>query len=58
MSTDVVRAVVVVLADALKKELKRKERHKERRKKLWVKSWIERRDKFGASSSLLKELRN
>lgn len=58
MSTELVRAGVVILAHAIKKELKRKEKQKLRHRKVWVKPWIERREKYGASSSLLKELKD
>lgn len=56
--SEVVRAGVVVLATVLKKELERKERERQRRRTVWVKSWIQKRQQFGASSTLLRELRD
>lgn len=53
MSTEVVRAGVVILAYAIQKEL----RKKRKKKRKWVKSWIEKREKYGASSQLLRELK-
>ncbi|KAJ8879426.1 hypothetical protein PR048_020034 [Dryococelus australis] len=58
ISMEIVRPGVAVLAHAIKKELERKEKHKLRRRKVWVKSLIERREKFGASSNLLIELKD
>ena len=57
MSTEVVRAgVVVVVALLLRKELEKRKNRKSR--KVWVKNWVERREKYGASSTLLKELKD
>jgi len=57
MSTEIVRAGVIILANAIKKELKKKEKRK-RQRNIWVKQWIGRREMYGASSSLLKELKD
>jgi hypothetical protein len=56
MSTEVVRAGVVVVALLLRKELEKREKRKSR--KVWVKNWVGRREKYGASSTLLKELKD
>src|SRR5215475_9436403 len=56
MSTEVVRAGVVVVALLLRKELEKRKKRKSR--KVWVKNWVGRREKCGASSTLLKELKD
>ena len=56
MSTEVVRAGVVVVALLLRKELEKRKKRKSR--KVWVKNWVGRREKYGASSTLLKELKD
>ena len=55
MSTEVVRAGVVV-ALLLRKELEKRKNRKSR--KVWVKNWVGRREKYGASINLLKELKD
>ncbi|KAE9543674.1 hypothetical protein AGLY_002070, partial [Aphis glycines] len=55
MSEAVVRAVVIVISHLLRQELENK---KYKKKRLWIRSWISRREKFGASSTLLKELKD
>ncbi|VVC38715.1 Harbinger transposase-derived nuclease domain,Endonuclease/exonuclease/phosphatase [Cinara cedri] len=57
MSTEIVRAGVIIVAHAIKKELKKKEKPK-RQRNIWVKQWMGRREMYGASSSLLKELKD
>ena len=56
MSTEVVRAGVVVVALLLRKELEKRKKRKSR--KVWVKNWVGRREKYGASSTLSKELKD
>jgi hypothetical protein len=56
MSTEVVRAGVFVVALLLRKELEKRKKRKSR--KVWVKNWVGRREKYGASSTLLKELKD
>ena len=56
MSTEVVRAGVVVVALLLRKELEKRKKRKYR--KVWVKNWVGRREKCGASGTLLKELKD
>jgi hypothetical protein len=51
---EVVRAGVVV-ALLLRKELEKRKKRKS--KKVWVKNWVGRTEKYGASSTLLKELK-
>ena len=43
--------VALLLRNELEKRKKRKSR------KVWVKNWVGRREKYGASSTLLKELK-
>jgi len=56
MSTEVVRAGVVGVALLLRKELEKRKKRESR--KVWVKNWVGRREKYGASSTLLKELKD
>jgi hypothetical protein len=51
----VVRAGVIVISHLLRQELEKKKYKKER---LWIRSWISRREKYGASNTLLKELKH
>lgn len=51
----VVRAGVVVISRLLRQELEYKKYKKER---LWIRIWISRREKCGASSTLLKEIKH
>jgi hypothetical protein len=54
MSTEVVRAGIVVFALSLRQEFeKRKKKRKSR--KVWVKNWVARREKYGASNTLLQD---
>ncbi|XP_026819613.1 LOW QUALITY PROTEIN: protein ALP1-like [Rhopalosiphum maidis] len=55
MSEAVVRAGVIVISHLLRQELEKK---KYKKKRLWIRSWISRRDKYGASSTLLEELKH
>ena len=55
MSTEVVRAGVVMVALLLRNELEKRKKRKSR--KVWVKNWVGR-EKYGASSTLLKELKD
>jgi hypothetical protein len=55
MSETVVRAGVIVIFHLLRQELEKKKYKKER---LWIRSWISRREKYGASNKLLKELKH
>jgi len=56
MSDAVVRAGVVVISMLLRQELEKKKTKK--KKRIWVRDWIARREKYGASSTLLKELKD
>ena len=56
MSTEVVRAGVVVVALLLRKELEKRKNWKSG--KVWVKNWVGRREKYGASITLLKGLKD
>ncbi|KAG8307697.1 hypothetical protein J6590_013386 [Homalodisca vitripennis] len=60
MSEDFVVAGVVALSTILKADLIRREneRTKRRRRGVWVKPWIRRRESYGASSTLLRELKD
>jgi len=60
MSEELVLGGVFVLPIVLKNELVRRqnEERKRRRRRVWVKPWIQRRESYGASSTLLKELKN
>lgn len=60
MSEEFVVAGVVVLSSLIKSEFIRseKEKTKRRRKSVWVKPWIGRRERYGASSTLIKEMKN
>lgn len=58
MSTKVVRAGVIILASVIKKDLQRKQKKNLKQKRKWIRSWIEKRDKYGASSRLLRELKD
>lgn len=44
------------MALLLRKELEKRKKRKSR--KVWVKNWVGRREKYGASSTLLKELKD
>lgn len=55
MSEAVVRAGVVVISMLLRQELEKKKT--EKKKRIWVRDWIARREKYGASSTLIKELK-
>jgi len=55
MSEAVVPAGVVVISHLLRQELEKK---KYKKKRLWIRSWISRRDKYGAYSTLLEELKH
>lgn len=56
MSDAVVRAGVVVISMLLRQELEKKKTKK--KKRIWVRDWIARQEKYGASSTLLKELKD
>lgn len=56
MSDAVVRAGVVVISMLLRQELEKKKTKK--KKRIWVRDWITRREKYGASSTLIKELKD
>lgn len=56
MSDAVVRAGVVVISMLLRQELEKKKTKK--KKRIWVRDWIARREKYGASSTLIKELKD
>lgn len=56
MSDAVVRAGVVVISMLLRQELEKKKTKK--KKRIWVRDWIAKREKYGASSTLLKELKD
>lgn len=58
MSEEVVLAGVVVVSTVLKNALIRRHSAKRKNRKVWVKPWVERRFRFGASSALVKELKN
>ncbi|CAG5005607.1 unnamed protein product [Parnassius apollo] len=58
MSKEVVHAGVVLLAHVIKKDLQRKLKKNFKEKRKCVRSWIERRDEYGASSDLLRELKD
>lgn len=58
MSKEVVRAGVEILAYVMKKDLQRKLKKNWKQKRKWVRSWIEKRDEYGASSGLLRELKD
>lgn len=54
MSDAVVRAGVVVISMLLRQELEKKKTKK--KKRIWVRDWIASREKYGTSSTLIKEL--
>ena len=56
ISTEVVRAGIVVVALSLRQELEKRLKRKSR--KVWVKNWVARREKYGASNILLQELKD
>jgi hypothetical protein len=55
MSEAVVRVGVIVISHLLRQELEKK---KCKKKRLRIRSWISRREKYGASKTLLKELKH
>jgi len=56
MSSEVVCAGAAGVALLVRKELEKRKKRKSR--KVWVKNWAGRREKYGASSILLKELKD
>nr|CAH7747431.1 unnamed protein product [Callosobruchus chinensis] len=60
MSEELVLAGVAVVAKVTKNELIRRQdgKRKVHKRKVWVKPWIKRRADYGASNTLLKELKN
>ena len=56
MSSEVVCAGAVVVALLVRKELEKRKKRKSR--KVWVINWAGRREKYGATSILLKELKD
>lgn len=56
MSEAVVRAGVVFVSILLRQELEKKKTKKKNR--IWIRDWIARRDKYGASCTLINELKN
>ncbi|GFX25712.1 uncharacterized protein TNCV_4480421 [Trichonephila clavipes] len=58
MSEELVLSGVLVLSKVIKKELIRRQNAKRKKRKVWVKPWVGRRTEYGASHTLLKELKN
>ncbi|GFW63178.1 putative nuclease HARBI1 [Trichonephila clavipes] len=58
MSEELVLSGVLVLSKVIKKELIRRQNAKRKERKVWVKPWVGRRTEYGASHTLLKELKN
>ncbi|GFS90550.1 DDE Tnp4 domain-containing protein [Trichonephila clavipes] len=58
MSEELVVSGVLVLSKVIKKELIRRQNAKRKKRKVWVKPWVGRRTEYGASHTLLKELKN
>ncbi|GFW40725.1 putative nuclease HARBI1 [Trichonephila clavipes] len=58
MSAELVLSGVLVLSKVIKKELIRRQNAKRKKRKVWVKPWVGRRTEYGASHTLLKELKN
>lgn len=58
MSEELVLSGVLVLSKVIKKELIRRQNAKRKKRNVWVKPWIGRRTEYGASHTLLKELKN
>nr|CAH7740926.1 unnamed protein product [Callosobruchus chinensis] len=60
MSDELVLAGVAVVAKVIKNELIRRQdgKRKVHKRNVWVKPWIKRRADYGASNTLLKELKN
>ena len=58
MLKELINAGIVLLATILREQIiKQKENGKvEKNKRKWIRRWIERRDKYGASTNLLREL--
>ncbi|GFW95283.1 putative nuclease HARBI1 [Trichonephila clavipes] len=58
MSEELILSGVLVLSKVIKKELIRRQNAKRKKRKVWVKPWVGRRTEYGASHTLLKELKN
>ncbi|GFT77364.1 hypothetical protein TNCV_3279471 [Trichonephila clavipes] len=58
MSEELVLSGVLVPSKVIKKELIRRQNAKRKKRKVWVKPWVGRRTEYGASHTLLKELKN
>ncbi|GFU92195.1 reverse transcriptase domain-containing protein [Trichonephila clavipes] len=58
MSEELVLSGVLILSKVIKKELIRRQNVKRKKRKVWVKPWVGRRTEYGASHTLLKELKN
>ncbi|GFW03138.1 putative nuclease HARBI1 [Trichonephila clavipes] len=58
MSEELVLSGVLVLSKVIKKELIRRQNAIRKKRKVWVKPWVGRRTEYGASHTLLKELKN
>lgn len=60
MSEELILAGVAVVAKVIKNELIRRQNAKRKvhKRNVWVKPWIGRRTDYGASNTLLKELKN